>query len=215
MIDMLNNRVKMILYIVLVCFITACGTSSEKNKVTKEITVALDAGNIKEAEKLLKEVDNGEVCRYYGGVLIDKYLSIDSIDDAIFVFDKITGHCSMYEMQHNSLFASASYTRTYSRKIYNALIKSERYDEAWSYHALSYETENYPGNAPDYFAYMSDVIIHMCSSGRSVQAQMFIKQKRVWFLKNVDNHEWGKDYPDFRYDIMCGELDKVYNSVKE
>lgn len=214
MTDMLNNRVKIIVYIILVCLITACGVSSDQKYVT-EIKVALEAENFKEVEQLLKEIENGEVCRYYGGILIDEYLSVDSVDDAIFVFDKITGHCSMYEMQHNSLYASASFTRSYSRKIYNALIKSERYDEAWSYHTLSYEGENYPGNAPDYFAYMSDVIIHMCSSGRSVQAQMFIKQKGIWFLKNVDNHQWGKDYPDYRYDIMCGELDKVYNSVKE
>ena len=46
-----------------------------------------------------------------------------------------------------------------------------------------------------------------------MQASQFIKQKSMWFLKNVDNIRWCKDYPNFRYSIMCDELNKVYNSV--
>ena len=112
------------------------------------------------------------------------------------------------------LYIVYCYTQKYSKKIYNALFKESRYDEAWNYHARSYDSEDYPGNAPDYFAYMSDVVIAMCSSGQSAQAQQFIKQKSVWFLKNVDNHEWGKDYPNYRYDIMRSELNKVYNNAQ-
>lgn len=203
-----RNSIMLIICALSVCLLTACGASS-----SEKCEAALDAGNLKEAESHLKKIDDIDACRYYGGLLIDEYLAISNIDRAIYVFENITGHCSMYEMQYNSLYASATYTQKYSKKIYNALFKESRYDEAWSYHARSYDDEDYPGNAPDYFAYMSDVIINMCSSGRSTEAAMFIKQKSPWFLKNVDNHKWGKDYPNFRYDIMCSELNRIFNDA--
>lgn len=203
------SKFGLILYAVAFCLLTACGASS-----SEKCEAALNAGNLKEAESHLKEIDDSDVCRYYGGLLIDEYLAIGNLNRAIYVFDNITGHCSMYEMQFDGLYSSADYTKKYSKKIYNALLKECRYDEAWNYHARSYDGEDYPGNAPDYFAYMSDVIIAMCNSGQSMQAQQFIKQKSVWFLKNIDNHEWGKDYPNYRYDIMRSELNKVYNNAQ-
>lgn len=202
------NKFGLISCVVAVCLLTACGASP-----SEMCSEALDAGNLKEAEAHLKKIDGGP-CRYYGGLLIDEYLAIGNLDRAIYVFDNITGHCSMYKMQLEGFYASAGYTKEYSKKIYNALLKEGRYDEAWSYHPLSYDGEDYPGNAPDYFAYMSDVIIAMCSSGLSMQVQQFIKQKSVWFLKNVDNHEDGKDYPNYRYSIMLSELNKVYDNVQ-
>ena len=202
------NSCKLNLYVAAACLLTACGASS-----SEKCEEALDAGNLKEAESHLKAIDDREACRYYGGLLIDEYLAIGNLDRAIYVFDKITDHCSMYNMQYKSLYGSASYTEMYSQKIYKALLKTGRYDEAWRYHARSYESEDFPGNAPDYFAYISDVVIAMCSTGQSLQAQRFIKQKSFWFLKNVDNSEWGIDYPNYRYDIMCSELNKVYNNA--
>lgn len=189
--------------------LVACGpTASEK------CNEALTVGNLKEAETLLKEISDGGVRRYYGGMLIDEYLSMDKLDRAIYVFDRITGHCSMYDMQYKSAYASAEYTQTYSAKIYQALIKAERYDEAWTYHERNYDGENYPGNAPNYFSYMTDCITHMCNLGNAAQAIEFMKQKRIWFLNNVDNHEWGKDYPNYRYDIMSAQLNKILNDAQ-
>ena len=181
---------------------------------TRNVENALNNGNLKEAEKYLKEIKDSRECRRYGGLLIDEYLAIGNLDRGIYVFEKITGHCSMYNMQYKGLYNNAAYTEKYSRKIYDALIKEGRYDEAWNYHARSYDSEDYPGNAPDYFAYMADCVIAMCNSGNSVQASQFIKQKSVWFLKNVDNSRWGKDYPNYRYSIMCSELNKVFNSIQ-
>ena len=181
---------------------------------TEQIEKALADGNLKEAEACLKEIDDFDTRCHYGGLLIDEYLSIDKLDKAIYVFDRITGHCSMYSMKFTSSCGSAVYTRKYSEKIYNALLAAGRYEEAWNYHPISYEEENYPGNAPDYFAYMSDVIIYMCNAGEVARAETFIKQKSVWFLKNVDNHKWGKNYPDYSYSIMRGELDKTFNNAR-
>ena len=200
------NRLKLVLLLIVACLAAACVSNGDR------VEKAIDAGNLKEAEKYLKEIDDAGECYHYGGMLIDEYLAIDNLDKAIYVFDKITGHCSMYDMQW-SFKSSSKYTKEYSKKIYDALLKEGRYDEAWNYHEISYDAENYAGNAPDYFAYMTDCIISMCKSGNSMQATLFIKQKSVWFLKNVDNSKSGEEYPNFRYDIMCSELNKVYNSV--
>lgn len=200
------KQLKWFLSILSFGMLVACGPPA-----SEKCNEALTVGNLKEAETLLKEISDGGVRRYYGGMLIDEYLSMDKLDRAIYVFDRITGHCSMYEMQYTALYASANYTKTYSTKIYKALIKEERYDEAWDYHGRGYQSENYPGNAPDYFAYMTDCMMHMCSSGNATQAYEFMKQKRIWFLNNVDNHECGKDYSDYYYDIMSAQLNKVLN----
>ena len=205
---MKNNHYKLAL-LLSIFLLVGCGNIAKHNVVK-----ALDAGNLTEAEKYLKEIKGSSECLYYGGMLIDEYLAIGNLDRAIYVFERITGHCSMYNMKYKGLYDNAAYTEKYSRKIYDALIKEGRYDEAWNYHARSYDSEDYPGNAPDYFAYMADCVIAMCNSGNSVQASQFIKQKSVWFLKNVDNSRWGKDYPNYRYSIMCSELNKVFNSIQ-
>ena len=200
------GKMKLVLSIMALCFLFACTPTA-----SKKCQSALDAGNLKEAEQYLKEIKDAEERRHYGGLLIDEYLAIDNLDRAIHVFENLTGHCSMYNMKYKGLYDSAAYTEKYSRKIYDALIKEGRYDEAWNYHARSYDSEDYPGNAPDYFAYMSDVIVAMCNSGQQAQAQQFIKQKSVWFIKNVDNSYSVDSYLDYRYDIMRSQLFKVLN----
>ena len=200
------EKIKLVLPIMALCVLVACTQIA-----SKKCQSALDAGNLKEAEAFLKEIDDAVECRHYGGMLIDEYLAIGNLDRAIYVFERITGHCSMYNMKYKGLYDSAAYTEKYSRKIYDALIKDGRYDEAWNYHARNYENEDYAGNAPDYFSYMSDVIVAMCNSGQQTQAQQFIKQKSVWFIKNVDNSYSVDDYLDYRYDIMRSQLFKVLN----
>ena len=200
------EKIKLVLSIMALCALVACAPIA-----SKKCDAALNAGNLKEAEKYLKEIKDSRECRHYGGLLIDEYLAIGNLDRAIYVFEKITGHCSMYNMKYKGLYDNAAYTEKYSRKIYDALIKEGRYDEAWNYHARSYDSEDYPGNAPDYFSYMSDVIVAMCRSGQQAQAQQFIKQKSVWFIKNVDNSYSVDDYLDYRYDIMRSQLFKVLN----
>lgn len=200
------EKIKLVLPIMALCVLVACTQIA-----SKKCQSALDAGNLKEAEAFLKEIDDAVECRHYGGMLIDEYLAIGNLDRAIYVFERITGHCSMYNMQYKGLYNNAVYTEKYSRKIYDALIKEGRYDEAWNYHARKYDREDYAGNAPDYFAYMSDVIVAMCNSGQHAQAQQFIKQKSVWFIKNVDNSYNVDSYLDYRYDIMRSQLFKVLN----
>ena len=184
----------------------SCESSVEK------MDVALSNGELSKAESLLSGMSGSKMYRY-SSRLIDEYLSIGNVDKAIRVFNDLTPHCLMSEIQYTELYSSASYTKENAKKIYKALLDAERYDECWDFHPLNYDTETYPGNAPNYFSYMSDVITHLCARGKADMAYRFMMQKRVWFLNNVDNHKWGHEYPENSYSIMCNKLVEVYNSV--
>ena len=186
----------------------ACGPSPRE-----QFDVAVAEGRLSDALKILPEInrDNG---RYFCcTTLIDEYLAIGEIDKAIYVFDRVSSHCSMYQMGFESLYSTSKYTKLNSQKIYKKLISADRFDEAWAYHPLSYDSENYPGNAPEYFGYMADVITHLCTHNRKAEAQMFLNTHIHWFTKNVDNHQWGKDYPQYRKSIMHEQLLDVLNSL--
>ena len=191
--------------------LSACNVESLNEKFEE----ALKTGNLTEAELHLKKMNDDNDSRHYGGLLIQEYIYIDNLDRAIYVFENITGHCSMSDAQYTSLYSNAEFTQKYAKKIYDALLKNGRYDEAWEYHTRSYKNADYPGNAPDYFSYMNDVIIVMCQKGKHAEAQQFIKQKSIWFLKNVNNHKYGNTYPNYyRYENMCEELNHVFNTVQ-
>lgn len=194
------------LFICPLMFLLSCQSPADK------MEFALNNGELSRAEALLADISGREMYSY-ASRLIDEYLAIRNVDKAIYVFNYLTPHCSMYEIKFSGLHSSASYTKDNAKKIYNVLLDEERYDECWSFHPLNYETETYPGNAPNYFSYMSDVIVHMCANGQHDKARQFIMQKRMWFLNNVDNHELGHIYPDYSYSIMCSKLNEVYNSL--
>ena len=184
----------------------SCQSSEEK------IEAAIYDGELGKAETIMTGM-SGAVKYRYSARLIDEYLSIGNIDRAVFVFNELTSHCSMYESKFNSLHSTASYTIENASKIYNALLNEGCYDECWNFHPISYESENYPGNAPDYFSYMSDVVAHMCACGRADKAERFIVAKSIWFMNNVDNHEWGHKYPDYTYSKMSEKLKRLLNSM--
>ena len=184
----------------------SCQSSEEK------IEAAIYDGELGKAETIMTGM-SGAVKYRYSARLIDEYLSIGNIDRAVYVFNVLTPHCTMYESKFNSLHSTATYTAENARKIYDALLNEGRYDECWAFHSISYNTETYPGNAPDFFSYMSDVIVHLCAGGKVEKARRFIAEKSVWFMNNVDNHEWGHKYPDYRYSIMREKLDNLLDSL--
>ena len=194
-----------------VCVVIACMFSSCVSK-TDRIEKAIEKNKFEKAEKKLKKIRKWKNKKHYGGLLIEAYLDNDNIDRAIYVFENITGHCSMYDMQWDHKWA-AEYTNKYSRKIYKALLEDGRYDEAWNYHALRYESEDYPGNAENYFSYMTDVVLSMCSTGHSAAVPRFIKTKSLWFTKNIDNNKYGKEYPDYTHSNACNRLYQIYHDL--
>lgn len=185
----------------------ACGPSPRE-----QFDAAVAEGRLSDALKVLPEINKDNDRYFCCTTLIDEYLAIDDIDKAIYVFDRVSSHCSVYQMQYENLYSTSKYTKLNSQKIYKKLIAADRFDEAWAYHPLSYDDENYPGNAPDYFAFMVDVITHLCANNRKAEAQTFITTHIHWFTKNVDNHQWGKDHPQYYKSIMHGQLLDVLNS---
>ena len=185
----------------------ACGPSPRE-----QFDVAVAEGRLSDAQKVLVEIDRGDGFYRCCETLIEEYLDINNLDKAIYVFEKISSHCSMYQMGFESLYSTSKYTKLNSQKIYKKLIAADRFDDAWAYHPLSYDGEDYPGNAPDYFAYMVDVITHLCTNNRKAEAQRFVTTHIHWFTKNVDNHEWGKDYPQYCKSIMHSQLLDILNS---
>ena len=209
----MKRFIKLVMILAVSVILSGCG-KIQKTKAPDEreqFNQAIREGRLSDAESLLKggkiSVGFYDCCTD----LIDEYLDIEYLDKAIYVFDKISSsRCSMYGMQWNS--STSEYTKKNSKKIYKQLINEYRFEEAWEYHPLSYETQNYPGNAPDYFSYMTDVIVHLCSNNRKSEAQRFVTTHIHWFTKNVDQHEWGKDYPQYKRSLMQRELQTIIDS---
>ena len=198
---------KIVLSVLLVLIFISCTSQAEK------FEAALYAGNLTEAETIHKDIEADYGRHVYAQMLIEEYLSIDELDKAIHVYERITPyHCSRYEMQWDNLYGLDGYEVAVTAKFRKALNKADRFEEAWEYYPLEYETETYAGNASSYFRYMSDVIVHLCSNDRKPEAQLFLNRHVNWFRTNVDNGEWGKDYPQYSYASMKSELQDIINT---
>jgi hypothetical protein len=186
------------------------GASKSSNKCTAEFYRALDAGNISEAKSLLYDVTGYELYRC-AEMLIEEYIAVGDIQSAISVYERNTpNHCSTYEMQYSS-YSHDGYENRVTKLLYDALIEADNFERAWKYHHLEYDDPNYPGNGGCYFGYVSDVLIHLCQQGRTLEAQQFLDKHSLWFLKNVDNAEWGEKYPLYHYSNMVRELQSIIN----
>lgn len=174
---------------------------------------ALYEGNLAEAESILREIDADCGRHIYAKMLIEEYLSQNELDKAILVYERITPyHCSRYQMNFDNLYGLDGYEIAVTAKLRKALVKADRFEEAWDYYPLEYESETYAGNASSYFRYMSDVIVHLCSQNRKSEAQMFLNSHVNWFRANVDNGEWGEDYPQYSYVNMKSQLQDIIDT---
>lgn len=165
----MNEFLRIVYTFAILLTIQACGGPSPQ----KAFDTALREGRLTDAEISLNKLKGKDGFYSNCSRLIDEYLTIDNVDKSIFVFDEISPHCSMYEMKYNR--STSNYTRRNAKLIYRRRIALSRYDEAWSYHPLSFQTESYPGNAPDYFAFMVDVVTDLCDNGRGDEAMSFIR----------------------------------------
>ena len=105
----------------------ACGPSPRE-----QFDVAVANGELSNALKILPEIERKDGFYFCCTSLIDEYLAIGNIDKAIYVFDRISSHCSMYQMGFESLYSTSKYTKLNSQKIYKKLIAADRFDEAWA-----------------------------------------------------------------------------------
>ena len=204
---------------IIIGLVEACvdGISNMYASITsthEEVAEAIDKGNLSEAKKLLPDVMEKERYRY-ALLLIEEYVAIEDVDNAVLVFERITSeHCSMYEMKYESLYKTAKYTKEAVAMIYPALIKKGEYEKAWKYHELEYEDPFYAGNAPCYYNYLLDVMDHLCEQGKILDAEEFLNEHAVWFRQNVDRSSNAEEYQQYSYRNMKTKLQGVLNEYK-
>ena len=118
---------KRVILVVAVAFaaltFVACGPSPRE-----QFDVAVAEGRLSDALKVLPEIDRDNGRYFCCTTLIDEYLAIGDIDKAIYVFDRVSSHCSLYQMQYENLYSTSKYTKQNSQKIYKKLIAADRFD---------------------------------------------------------------------------------------
>lgn len=204
-------RVVVIIFAMLLAMGCGGGTSKTEKNNAAEFYRALDAGNISEAKSLLYDVEGDELYRC-AEMLIEEYIAVGDVQNAISVYERNTpDHCSTYEMQYH--YNHNGYENRVTKLLYDALIEADDFETAWRYHELEYDSANYAGNGGCYFGYISDVLIHLCQQVRTLEAQQFLDKHSLWFLKNVDNGEWGEEYPQYSYNRMLQEFQLIINTT--
>lgn len=175
----------------------------------EEVMEAIDEGHLSKAKELLPDAKESELYRC-AQLLIEEYIAVGDLKNAIYVFERITpNHCSTYEMQFDGFYKTTDYTKAVTAMLYEALIKNGEYEQAWKYHKLDYEDPFYPGNAINYYSYMSDVLKSLCKKGQIRDAQEFLDDHVSWFRRNVDYAEFGEKYPNYSYSRMKERLQRV------
>lgn len=175
----------------------------------EEVLEAIDKGELSKAKELLPDAKESELYRC-AQLLIEEYIAIDDVKNAVYVFERITpNHCSTYDMQYSSLYRTADYTKAVTAMLYEALIKNGEYEQAWKYHKLDYEDPTYPGNAVNYYSYMTDVLEALCKKEQIRDAQEFLDNHVSWFRKNIDNANSGDSYQEYNYERMRTKLKLV------
>jgi hypothetical protein len=79
------------LFICPLMFLLSCQSPADK------MECALNNGELSRVEALLADMSGREMYSY-ASRLIDEYLAIGNVDKAIYVFNYLTPHCSMYEI---------------------------------------------------------------------------------------------------------------------
>lgn len=205
----MSIRFVAIIFTALLAVGCGCSESKKEKKNVTEFYRAFDAGNISEAKSLLYDIE-GDDLYHCAETLIEGYITVGDIESAVSVYERNTpDHCSTYEMQYDD--NHKGYERRVTKLLYNALIEADDFETAWEYHPLEYENPDSAGNGGCYFGYMSDVLVYLCQQGRTLEAQQFLNKHSLWFLKNVDNNEWGKNYPSYHYSKMVSELQSIIN----
>ena len=189
-----NNILRLIIILIAIIIPTSIITRCTKKKMVEtKFEKAVETNNAEEIYRLVKIIKPQE----HPLGLLTQLVESGNIDAALYLYNHKSSHCSTYNMQFNALYDDAQYTRDACKLLYDALIKTERMDEAWSYHPLTLDNPSSPGNAQQYFSYISDVVNYYCSKGEKDKARGFVKAHLVWFVSNVDNKKSGNDYSDF------------------
>lgn len=151
-------------------------------------------GKYNDAENLLKRMP-GEKQTECADILIKEYLDLEEYDKAYDVYSNICKGSS----------------QTLLRKTF---MEIGDYDKVW---ALSpkekYFEEDSPQNADDYYKFMSEVILYLCSVNNKAEANKFLNHYSFWFYTRIDSSSYNSEnYPNFRYDVAKSSLQRIINT---
>lgn len=182
--------------------------SANKKAKPKNITIEQSIA-LNDEDAIIRAIDNTKKIEDPLSV-ITTLVKSNHLDAAIYLYENKTNHTDTYQMDHPS-WDVAEFTRSATKVLYDALIKAERMEEAWNYHALDYDTPTYAGNCNCYFQYVMDVVNYYCKQNRKQEARVFLKEHLIWFVNYVDNGEWGKNYPNFTSAKVNQRISKYIN----
>lgn len=178
------------LFFICVAFIVAltfesCSANFEK---------LVETGKYKEAEGVLGRM-KGENQNECADILIKEYLDLEEYDKAYDVYVNICKGTS------KSL-------------LLKTFMEIGDYDKVW---ALSpkekYFEEDSPHNADDYYKFMSEVILYLCSINNKAEANKFLNHYSFWFYTRIDSSSYNSaNYPNFRYDVAKSNLQRIINT---
>ena len=172
-------------------------------------TRKIESGNYKEAENLVKLM-KGDKKYDCAETLIREYLDIEEYDKAVYVYEKITPeHCSNRDMGFPNLYghgASGQYELKVTALLRKVFTEIGDYDKVWQYSV--WKTDDDSGyNAPAYYKFMSEVILHLLSKGNKTEAYRFLNHYVFWFDVRVDNNTYYYgEYPEFHCEVVRSKL---------
>lgn len=151
-------------------------------------------GEYKEAERVLEQMkgENREKC---ADILIKEYLDIEEYDKAYEVYSNICKGSSK-ELLRKAFMEIGDYDKVW------ILSPKEKYYDADS-----------PHQASDYYKFMSDVILYLCSENNKAEANKFLNHYSFWFYTRIDSSTYYSEYyPNFHYDVVKSNLQRIINT---
>ena len=201
---------RFIVALAVACIVILCSCGDgDKGRFKK----AMAAGELTEAQGYIAEIDNRRDVKECALQLMKAYLKLDMPDKAIDVYENVTPwHKERFRMQ----FYGGNYEREACRMLREYLMAHGQYEKAWNYYQLEYDDENYIGNAPCRFGYLTDAVAAMCAKGEQEEAARFVEAQVRWFVVNVDSNT-GEDVEEqkanFGSDIVRQRLmEQIDNS---
>ena len=90
--------------------------------------------------------------------------------------------------------AAIHYTETTAELIRNGLYSIGKFESAWKYYPLRYETPTYAGNAQSRYGFMVEAIYYILKHDGAEAAEKFVKEGSAWFRAYVSEEDGELDY---------------------
>lgn len=183
---------------------------SIKERNDKQFWVYIENEKFYDARKVL---DKGNIKNLYtkAQALIEKFSTIRDAESAVAVYEQVFVSGNYYEPYDSNKKECAEACVRY---VYKVLVETGNFKKAWSYYPIDGKVRDAACNAPNYYQYMSNVIIYLCKNKNVRLARRFLNDNVDWFLLNVDNAVDGVDYYEFSYESAKNGLSKIISEYE-